>query len=222
MTVNFGYQERFDYKELYRGLKGIKALKCDRMYSDDGDLIEEIIPSKDVRENNQRNVFEYTPFEIAGLFSKAQMPFFRKIKELKNIQKKFDKKVDSDFYSQLEDCIGYMKCSYYLFADNREQDCFYTISTLSEDGEEEANRIFYEYNDVRDFSKRYKGRKFWIYKKRPDESIPKELEDKDCFVNSFVGRAHYDEKGDLTDCEYFELPKPVDKKGNFYFYTLSF
>ncbi len=219
MIVTRGNMEKVDYNAILDIYKNIKANENDTLFEDNRELLEAIIPSKDVREYTKKIGFEFDSFILAALLSRAEMPFFRKIKEYKQI---YESRVAFDqinYLVSLLDYINYMLCSYYSFISNEDKECFYTVSSYYvEDGKYEDNCSFNRYEDAREFSKRLKGRDFKILKTRPvnEMSDIADLELYEDFICCEMGISFYNEKGELIKCNSYTIPEPVDVNDAFY------
>ena len=87
--------EPFNYKEELKKYNNVIITKEDCSYDDSKSLIESIVPSKDMREYHEKLNYTYDDYITAALISWSNMPYFRKLDELKKLIKHVSSQLDA-------------------------------------------------------------------------------------------------------------------------------
>lgn len=207
-------EEKFDYKKNLSKYDHVTVHDDYRKYPLEIDLREYIIPSMDVKMYHSVIGYYYSDFAIAAMITWSEMPFFRKIDELKKIKEECK---DEDLIKQLDEYICYMEYSYksFLFNDNREY--FYILNILwDEDKGFEENGYFINFDDAVDFSKRAGNVEKKIVKVCPVTSKEDYADYEDDYIFSEVGCVYFDKNGVWTYCDSYEVPEPPMSDGAFH------
>ena len=208
-------------------LDSIEFNELDLKYDkDDDDILETLIPSRDVREYLEKIHFEVTPFIKAGLITRSHFPVFMEIDELRKVQASLfrdDICLDDELFNQIEDYIRRLEYTYKVIVDNYDKDCFYVIYRYYEDRSVDERGIFLNYADAREFaSKAFKGQDFYITKSKivMDKSeISHCIESDNTDMNELstgLGTLDFDSVGQLMHC--YSPNVQMDKYSNDAFY----
>ena len=184
----------------------------DLNYSRESDLIEALIPSKDVRNYHEKINYKYSQFVLASLIVHGEIPYFRKVEELKKI---IDETSDNSLKAQIEEYVDFMEYSYKSFVCNKDNKYVYRVETY--DGEEEEEKgLFRTYGDARKYSLSLKDTKYTIYKTKVFQNADEAIEaDKSIYCNEH-GSMSFDKKGELRYCYARDIAEPEDSKDTFY------
>ncbi|MCR4647450.1 MAG: hypothetical protein K5776_00060 [Lachnospiraceae bacterium] len=212
MIINRGLEEKHDYKNMFKKYTRKEFNKNDIQYNREKELLEVVIPSKDVKDYCKKTEFVFTDFIMAGLISHARMPYFRKIDELKNIRANSK---DIELNNQLEEYIDFLEYTYKSFVCNDNGKYVYKLSP-TERKDDEENYLFSSYEAAREYSLKLKNEKYEIIRTKVFMNAT-EIENDDCdmFCDEYA-EAQYDQRGDLISCYSGEIPDPSDTDSAFY------
>ncbi|SCX09716.1 hypothetical protein SAMN02910339_01389 [Lachnospiraceae bacterium YSD2013] len=184
----------------------------DSNYSGRSELIEALIPSKDVRNYHGKINYKYSQFVLASLIVHGEIPYFRKVDELKKIMNETS---DNTLKAQIEEYVDFMEYSYKSFVCNKDNEYVYRVETY--DGEEEEEKgLFQTYSGARKYSLSLRGTKYTIYKTKVFQNSDEAIEaGKSLYCNEH-GSMSFDKKGELRYCYARDIVEPEYSKDTFY------
>lgn len=203
-----------DYKKTLSKYEHVIVNDEHRKYLSEKTLLESIIPSKDMREYHKKIGYKYTDFTVAAMITWSDMPFFRKLDELKKIKEECK---DADLIKQLDNYIYYMEYSYKSFVYNEDKDFLYVLYILwDEDSDYEENGYFINFEDAIDFSKRAGSIEKKIAKIYPVTSKDDYADYDDDYIFSETGCIYFDKNGVITYCNNYDVQEPPMSDGAFH------
>ena len=198
--------EPFNYKEELIKYNNVIITKEDRSYDDSKSLIDSIVPSKDMREYHEKLNYTYDDYITAALISWSNMPYFRKLDELKKLRAG---SVDENLIKQLDEYIDYMEYSFKSLKFNEDKEYIYKLSAQwSENGDYEEVGYFVNYEDALDFSNRIVEvnksiDKIWTVKSKKDY-----VDIEDDYINDSGGSVSLAKDGTILYCWAHDVPEP--------------
>ena len=203
--------EPFDYKNELKKYNSVSITEEECLYDGSKSLIESIVPSKDMREYHKKLNYTYDDYLIAALISWSEMPYFRKLDELKKVRTGSE---DKNLIKQLDEYIDYMEYTYKSLKFNEDKEYIYKLSARwKRNGDFEEVGYFVNYEDALDFSKRIVDVEKSIDKILTIKSREDYAEIEDDLIYDAGGSVGLDKDGTILDCWADDvLSPPLEEK----------